>query len=178
MLLEIDVGAPVPDAGLADVLAPGLQVVFCGLNPGLTARRDGHNFSSPSNRFWRLMHLAGFTPRLLRADEERDLLEFGCGITAAVARPTRSAAELRTGDYLAAAPDLEVKMRRFGPANLAFLGKAAFSAINGRSDCDWGRQNVVFEGARTWVLPNPSGLNRAFSLDRLVGYYRCLKAEI
>jgi double-stranded uracil-DNA glycosylase len=165
-------------AGLSDVLGPGLSVVFCGLNPALTAVRDGHNFSSPSNRFWRVLHLSGFTSRLLRADEERELLEYGCGITAAVSRATKSAGELRLDDYKRATPLLEAKITKFAPANLAFLGKAAFAAISARADCDWGRQSEVFAGANTWVLPNPSGLNRAFGLDRLTAYYRDLKAEI
>lgn len=164
--------------GLSDILGPGLSVVFCGLNPALTAVRDGHNFSSPSNRFWRVLHLSGFTSRLLRADEERELLEYGCGITAAVSRATKSASELRLDDYKRAAPLLEAKIAKFAPANLAFLGKAAFAAISARADCDWGRQSEVFVGANTWVLPNPSGLNRAFGLDRLTAYYRDLKAEI
>ena len=164
--------------GLSDVLGPGLSVVFCGLNPALTAARDGHNFSSPNNRFWRVLHLSGFTSRLLRADEERELLEYGCGITAAVSRATKSASELRLDDYKRAAPLLEAKITKFAPANLAFLGKAAFAAISARADCDWGRQSEVFAGANTWVLPNPSGLSRAFGLDRLTAYYRDLKAEI
>ncbi|WP_132956887.1 G/U mismatch-specific DNA glycosylase [Rhizobium sp. BK251] len=163
--------------GLSDVLAPGLSVVFCGLNPALSAVRDGHNFSAPSNRFWRVLHLAGFTPRLLRAEEERELLRYGCGITAAVSRATRSADELMLNDYVEAAPALEVKMRKIAPANLAFLGKAAFAAISAR-DCDWGKQSEVFAGATTWVLPNPSGLNRAFSLDRLTAHYRDLKSTL
>lgn len=164
--------------GLSDVLAPGLRVVFCGLNPALTAQRDGHNFSSPSNRFWRVLQLAGFTTRVLRAEEEQELLQFGCGITAAVSRPTRTAAELKAGDYAAAAPELEAKIRRCGPANLAFLGKAAFAAISGRDGCDWGRQDHVFGGSATWVPPNPSGLNRAFSLDRLTLHYAHLKSQM
>jgi TDG/mug DNA glycosylase family protein len=174
----LDTDIPTRNAGLSDVLAVGLSVVFCGLNPALTAQRDGHNFSSPSNRFWRVLHLAGFTPRLLRAQEEEQLLLYGCGITAAVSRATRSADELAVNDYVAAAPELEAKIRKISPANLAFLGKAAFAAISGRGDRDWGEQKEVFAGARTWVLPNPSGLNRAFDLDRLTGHYRDLRSKI
>ncbi|MDP9811525.1 TDG/mug DNA glycosylase family protein [Rhizobium tibeticum] len=163
--------------GLSDILAPGLSVVFCGLNPALSAVRDGHNFSAPSNRFWRVLHLAGFTSRLLRAEEERELLQYGCGITAAVSHATKSANELTWNDYLKAAPALEARMRKFAPANLAFLGKAAFAAISARRDCDWGKQSDVFAGANTWVLPNPSGLNRAFSLDRLTEHYLDLRSS-
>src|SRR5271167_4959061 len=76
------------DGGLPDILAPNLAVVFCGLNPAATAVRDGHSFSSPSNRFWQTIYLAGFTPRKLRPDEEKELLIYGCGLTAVVNRAT------------------------------------------------------------------------------------------
>lgn len=136
-----------PRAGLSEILTPGLSVVFCGLNPALSAVRDGHNFSNPSNRFWRVLHLAGFTPRLLRADEERALLQYGCGLTSAVSRPTKSASELKRQDCLSAAPILENKIRKFAPANLAFLGKAAYAAISLRANVEWGRQPKEFAGA-------------------------------
>ncbi|WP_245461262.1 G/U mismatch-specific DNA glycosylase [Rhizobium leguminosarum] len=167
-----------PKAGLSEILAPGLSVVFCGLNPALSAVRDGHNFSNPSNRFWRVLHLAGFTPRLLRADEERELLQFGCGLTSAVSRPTKSASELKKQDYLSAAPVLENKIRKIAPANLAFLGKAAYAAISLRAAVEWGRQPEVFAGADVWLLPNPSGLNRAFTLTTLTEHYLDLRLTL
>ena len=167
-----------PKAGLSEILAPGLSVVFCGLNPALSAVRDGHNFSNPSNRFWRVLHLAGFTPRLLRADEERELLQFGCGLTSAVSRPTKSASELKKQDYLSAAPVLENKIRKIAPANLAFLGKAAYAAISLRADVEWGRQPEEFAGADVWLLPNPSGLNRAFTLTTLTEHYLELRLTL
>lgn len=164
--------------GLSDVLDLHLSVVFCGLNPALSAVRDGHNFSSPSSRLWKVLYLSGFTPRLLRPEEEGELLQYGCGITAVVSRATRSANELTGSDYKEAAPLFEAKMRAFAPANLAFLGKAAFLAITSKPDCDWGKQSGLFAEAQTWVLPNPSGLNRGFSLDRLTTHYLQLRAEI
>lgn len=167
-----------PAGGLSEILAPRLAVVFCGLNPALTAHRDGHNFSNRSNRFWRVLHLAGFTPRLLRAEEEREMLLYGLGLTSAVSRPTKSASELKRSDYIAAAPALEDKIRRLAPANLAFLGKAAYAAISLRADIEWGRQPDDFAGAPVWVLPNPSGLNRAFDLAKLTEHYREMKRAI
>ncbi|MGR9215336.1 G/U mismatch-specific DNA glycosylase (plasmid) [Rhizobium leguminosarum] len=167
-----------PKAGLSEILVPGLSAVFCGLNPALSAVRDGHNFSNPSNRFWRVLHLAGFTPRLLRADEERELLQYGCGLTSAVSRPTKSASELKRQDYLSTAPILENKIRKFAPANLAFLGKAAYAAISLRADVEWGRQPEKFAGAAVWLLPNPSGLNRAFTLTTLTEHYLELRLTL
>ncbi|WP_454284934.1 G/U mismatch-specific DNA glycosylase [Rhizobium leguminosarum] len=167
-----------PSTGLSEILAPDLSVVFCGLNPALSAVRDGHNFSNPSNRFWRVLHLAGFTPRLLQADEERELLHYGCGLTSAVSRPTKSASELKRQDYLSTAPVLENKIRKFAPANLAFLGKAAYAAISLRADVEWGRQPETFAGAAVWLLPNPSGLNRAFTLTTLTEHYLELRLTL
>jgi TDG/mug DNA glycosylase family protein len=165
-------------SGLAEILAPRLSVVFCGLNPALTAHRDGHNFSNRSNRFWRVLHLAGFTPRLLRAEEEREMLQYGLGLTSAVSRPTKSANELTKRDYITAAPVLEDKIRRLAPGNLAFLGKAAYAAISLQTHVEWGRQPDEFAGASVWVLPNPSGLNRAFDLARLTEHYREMKLAV
>lgn len=165
-------------SGLAEILAPHLSVIFCGLNPALTAHRDGHNFSNKSNRFWRVLHLAGLTPRLLRAEEEREMLRYGLGLTSAVPRPTKSASELTKRDYITAAPALEEKIRKLAPGNLAFLGKAAYAAISLRAQIEWGRQPDVFAGASVWVLPNPSGLNRAFDLARLTEHYREMKLAV
>ncbi|NEI68535.1 G/U mismatch-specific DNA glycosylase [Rhizobium lusitanum] len=167
-----------PAGGLSEILAPRLSVVFCGLNPALTAHRDGHNFSNRSNRFWRVLHLAGFTPRLLRAEEELEMLQYGLGLTSAVSRPTKSASELKRSDYIAAAPVLEDKIRRLAPGHLAFLGKAAYTAISLRADIEWGRQPDDFAGASVWMLPNPSGLNRAFDLAKLTEHYREMKLAI
>ncbi|AVA24950.1 uracil-DNA glycosylase-like protein (plasmid) [Rhizobium sp. NXC24] len=172
------VDAAMQAGGLAEILAPCLSVVFCGLNPALSAARDGHNFSNRSNRFWRVLHLAGFTPRLLRADEEREMLTYGLGLTSAVSRPTKSASELKNHDYVNAAPALESKIRNFAPANLAFLGKAAYAAISLRTHVEWGRQPDEFAGVSIWVLPNPSGLNKAFNLARLTEHYRELKLTL
>jgi TDG/mug DNA glycosylase family protein len=160
------------EIGPPEILAHGLSVIFCGLNPALSAARDGHNFSNRSNRFWRVLYLSGFTPRQLASEEERELLACGLGLTSAVARPTKRASELKRHDYLSAVPALESKIREFAPANLAFLGKAAYAAIIPNGHIEWGKQSSFFAGTPTWVLPNPSGLNRAFDLKRLVGHYR------
>ncbi len=78
---------------VSDVLAPGLKVVFCGINPGLYTAWTGHHFARPGNRFWPALYAAGFTDRLLAPDEERELLGYGCGVTNIVARATATAAE-------------------------------------------------------------------------------------
>ena len=165
----------VPTQLLPDLLRKGLDVVFCGINPGLSAARAGHHFSSPSNRFWRVLHLAGFTPRLIPPENDRTILQYGYGLTAAVERPTVRASELTSREFHEAAEELERKLRRYSPRFVAFLGKAACAAILRQKSVDWGQQSVEFGGAEVWVLPNPSGLNRAFSLQELVIAYRELR---
>jgi double-stranded uracil-DNA glycosylase len=162
----------------SDVLARGLDVVFCGLNPASSAAADGHNFSNRSNRFWSVVHLAGFTDVHLRPQDERRLLEYGCGITAVVARPTRRAEEISTVEFRDARPAFEAKMRMYSPRVLAFLGKRAFLAMIGRSDVGWGRYPQAFADCAVWILPNPSGLNRRFTVDALVEAYADLRNAV
>ncbi len=164
--------------GVSDVVAQGLAVIFCGINPASSAAASGHNFSSPSNRFWITLHRAGFTPRLLRAEEERSLLDFGCGITAAVTRPTPRASDLTRDELAAAIGPLAKKIEHLAPGTLAFLGKAAYAAVHESRQIEWGRQEARFGGAHVWVLPNPSGLNRGFSLDQLVLAYAQLRRVV
>jgi TDG/mug DNA glycosylase family protein len=157
-----------------DILLKDLPVVFCGINPSLRAAQTGHNFGSASNRFWRALHLSGFTPMQLRAEDDRSILQYGCGLTAAAAKASRSAAELSKAELQDAVALLRLKMAHFHPKTIAFLGRAAFAAVVGGNEFEWGAQRLSFAGARVWVLPNPSGLNRAFALDRLVQVYTAL----
>ena len=97
-----------------DVIASGLDVLFCGINPGLYSGAVGHHFARPGNRFWPVLHAARFTPRVLAPWEERLLLDLGYGITNLVARATVSAAELTVSELVAGARRLERKVRRYG----------------------------------------------------------------
>jgi TDG/mug DNA glycosylase family protein len=158
--------------GLPDILAKNLSVVFCGINPGMTAAVAGHHFSSASNRFWKIIHLAGFTPVQILPRNDRSILEYGCGLTTAVARPTRRADELSATEFSSAASALKRKLAYYKPRAVVFLGKAAFSALTKAPAISWGRQAQAFAGASAWVVPNPSGLNRGFSVDELARWYR------
>jgi TDG/mug DNA glycosylase family protein len=162
----------------SDILTPGLDVVFCGINPAASAAADGHNFSNRSNRFWPVLHLAGFTDVRLQPEQERLLLDYGCGISAVVHRPTKRADDIRPEEFRTARPGFEQKMRRYAPRVLAFLGKRAVSAMTGRSDVGWGRHPEGFGAASAWILPNPSGLNRGFTLDALVAAYAELRRAL
>ncbi|MGZ9668613.1 G/U mismatch-specific DNA glycosylase [Pseudomonas sp. GNP014] len=161
--------------GLEDILTQGLSVVFCGINPGLLAAAQGHHFAGRSNRFWRTLHLAGFTPHELLPEEDRSILQFHCGLTAVVERPTASADQLSAEEFTAAAVSLERKIARYAPGFVAFLGKAAYTGLSGKKSIEWGLQEETFGGAKVWILPNPSGRNLAFNQAQLVAAYQQLQ---
>lgn len=161
----------VPEA-LPDVIDFDLNVLFCGLNPGLKAAASGHHFAGRGNRFWSVLQRAGVTSDLLRPQDDRLLLQYRCGLTTVVARPTAGANEILTSEYRQSGEELELKVRHYRPSRIAFLGKAAYSAIRKTSKIEWGRQPIEFGGAVAWVLPNPSGRNLTTSTAMLVDAYR------
>jgi TDG/mug DNA glycosylase family protein len=162
---------------LPDIIAERLDVIFCGINPGMSAAAAGHHFVGRSNRFWRVIHLAGFTPEEITPENDRAILLHRCGLTTLVARPTARADQVSAVEFVAAAAQFEQKIARYAPRFVAFLGKAAYSAVATQRQIAWGAQSTTLGGAAVWVLPNPSGRNRAFSLDQLVGAYRQLHLE-
>jgi double-stranded uracil-DNA glycosylase len=158
--------------GLPDILSTGLDVVFSGINPGMRSAAVGLHFATRTNRFWRVLHLAGFTDRQLDPAEAHLLLEYGCGITSAVSRPTVGAADLRRADYIAARPVFERKIAKYRPRYVAFLGKPALSVFLDQRTIPWGLQRATFGRSAVWVLPNPSGLNCSFTIGLLTEAYR------
>lgn len=164
--------------GLRDILAPNLCVVFCGINPGLRSAALGYHFAGRGNRFWKAIHLAGFTREEITPENGELILAYRFGITSAVERPTSRADELSRDEFERAASGLSAKIARYSPKYVAFLGKAAFSAIFSRKLVSWGKQDALLGEARTWVLPNPSGLNRSFRLNQLVCAYTELRIAL
>ena len=160
-----------------DVIAPGLRVLFCGINPGLYTAAVGHHFARPGNRFWPALHQSGFTARLLSPFDEIDLLEMGLGITNVVARATATAAELAPEDFINGGRILRRKIRRFAPRFVAVLGVGAYRVAFGQLKAAIGEQDERLAGARVWVLPNPSGLNANYQLPDLVRLFRDLRVQ-
>jgi TDG/mug DNA glycosylase family protein len=163
---------------LTDIISKNLKVVFCGINPGLTSAMQGHHFSNRSNRFWRVLHQAGFTPYEIEPRFDTTILTYGYGLTTAVARATVRADELSKEEFNSSIESFKQKIEKYKPARLAFLGKPAWSAFSGLKTVEWGLQEKKFGGAIVWVLPNPSGLNRSFTLQSLVDHYQELLKSI
>ncbi len=161
-----------------DVIAPGLRVLFCGINPGLYTAAVGHHFARPGNRFWPALHRSGFTPRQLSPFEERELLSYGLGVTNVVARATAAAAELAPEEFVSGGRLLRAKVRKYRPRFLAVLGVGAYRAAFARPKAVVGRQEENLEAATVWVLPNPSGLNANYLPEDLARLFRELREAV
>ena len=144
---------------LAPIVAPGLKVLFVGINPGLRSAEVGHHFARPGNRFWSTLHAAGFTPRVLRPEEDWTLPEYSLGITNIAARPTRAAAELTVEELRAGAAVLEQLVAKLRPRLVAVVGVTAYRAAFARPTAALGLQPDTIGGRPAWILPNTSGLN-------------------
>jgi TDG/mug DNA glycosylase family protein len=158
-----------------DVIAHDLRVLFCGINPGLYSAATKHHFARPGNRFWPALHQSGFTPQLLRPDEEEQLLALGFGITNLVARGTAGADELSREELVAGQRKLASKAKRFAPRFIAILGIGAYRAAFERPDATLGLQAALLGDSQVWVLPNPSGLNAHYSLPECVRLFKDLR---
>jgi TDG/mug DNA glycosylase family protein len=159
-----------------DVVAPGLRVLFCGINPGLYTAAVGHHFARPGNRFWPALYAAGFTDRLVSPFDERELLQNGYGITNVVMRATATADQLTSMELREGGRRLAAKVRRYQPAFLAVLGLGAYRAAWERPKAIIGRQEETIGETIIWVLPNPSGLNAHYQARDLAMMFRELKA--
>jgi double-stranded uracil-DNA glycosylase len=161
-------------SAVPDVLGPGLHVVFCGINPGYASATAGAAFANPRNDFWRLLDAAGFTPRLLEPHEQRELLDFGIGLTNAARRTTRGSSDLRAVDYEGACERLESIARELEPRVIAFVGKAAYHGTF-RERPHHGLQERMLHGTQLFVLPSTSPANAAVPWEERLGWFRALK---
>lgn len=160
---------------IPDVIAPGLSVLFCGINPGLYSAATGYHFARPGNRFWPALHRSGFTPRLLDPSEQDLLPGFGLGITNIVARATARADELEREELRAGARTLTELVARYAPVWVAVVGISAYRTAFDRAKAVIGAQDETIADARLWVLPNPSGLNAHYQADALAAAFRALR---
>ncbi|MCE0765724.1 G/U mismatch-specific DNA glycosylase [Pseudonocardia kujensis] len=165
---------------LPDVLPgsgdPALRVLFCGINPGLVSAATGHHFARPGNRFWPVLHDSGFTPRLLRPDEQGELPGWGLGITNMAARPTARADELTAAELVEGGEVLRALVERLRPTWLAVVGLGAYRTAFADRGALVGPQEPTLGATRIWVLPNPSGLNAHWSRAGLTEEFARLQA--
>ena len=160
---------------IPDVIAPGLRVLFSGINPGLYSAATGYHFARPGNRFWPALHQSGFTPRQFRPDEQEQLLGLGLGITNIVSRATARADELTAEELRDGGAALLAKARRLRPRWLAIVGVTAYRTAFGQAGATVGPQELTAASTRLWVLPNPSGLNAHWTAQALAAEFARLR---
>ena len=167
---------------LTDRIAPGVRVLFVGINPGVRSAQTGHHFAGFSNRFWKLLYDARLVPEPISWEEDVRLPEFGLGITNLIARPSPGIDDLRPAEYVEGWRVLERKVARFRPAILALVGVTLYRAIaplvsgeRAPARIPLGRQPMTVHGARLVVLPNPSGRNANFSYEEMLAAFRGLR---
>ena len=159
-----------------DLIGPGLDVLFCGINPGIYSGATRRHFAKPGNRFWKVLYGAGFTNRLLQPWEEDELLDSGYGITCFCKRTTARADELTPEEIVEGGRELEKKIKRYKPKMLAVLGMGAYRTAFGKPKAKLGLQEETIGGTGIWLLPNPSGLNAHYQIADFVRLFQELKA--
>jgi len=160
-----------------DVIAPDLSILFCGINPGLYTAAVGHHFARPGNRFWPVLHAAGFTDHLLTPFDEHELLKLGYGITNVVPRTTASADLLSKEEMVKGGERLRKKVYRYRPRILAVLGVGTYRVAFNQSKAVVGRQQETMGNTILWVLPNPSGLNANYQMKDLTKLFVTLREQ-
>ncbi len=170
---------PVPEtpSAVPDVLAPGLDVVFCGINPGFHSDAKAAHFANPRNDFWRLLHAAGFTPRLVDPSEQFEVLRYGIGITNAAYRSTRGASGRRKSGFAGRAQRRGRLAHGLQPRALGFVGKEAYRGpFGGRPQ--HGLQERTLGDTLLFVLPSTSPANAAVPWGERLRWFAALRALV
>lgn len=161
------------EPAVPDVLAPGLRILFCGINPGFRSSAAGAHFANPRNDFWRLLHDSGLTPRRYAPEEQWKLVDLGYGLTNAAYRTTKGSSDLRRGDFAGSAERLERLAEELEPKIVAFVGKSAFEGVF-REKPALGLQERRLGAARLFVLPSTSPANAAVPYEERLRWFRAL----
>ncbi|WP_409305864.1 G/U mismatch-specific DNA glycosylase [Peribacillus sp. SCS-155] len=157
-----------------DHLKKDLILLFVGFNPSIRSGETGHHYANPNNRFWRILHEAGITPRRYKPEEDQDLLEVGYGFTNIVPRPTKTAEEITKSEYARGKLELKKKIEAFKPKVICYVGKGVYQQFSGKKEISWGKQDEpVIPGTIDFVAPSSSGLVR-MKIEDVINIYRQL----
>jgi len=163
---------------ISDIIAPGIKLLFCGINPGLYTAAIEKHFGRPGNRFWPSLFAGGITPRLYSPFEQHLLLLDNIGITNLVNRATARADEVGEKELQKGAEALSEKIAKYKPEAVAILGITTYRTAFKKPKAKLGIQEDVISGARIWMLPNPSGLNAHFQIKELGLLFAQLKSGV
>jgi len=174
---------------LRDRIAPGLRVLFVGINPGVRSALSGHHFAGYSNRFWKLLAESKVIPEPITYEADARLLEWGYGVTNLIARPSPGIDDLTPAEYVEGWKLLERKIKRYRPKVVALVGVTLYRAImpllgdppemrrraRVHPEAVVGARPEIIHGARLFVLPNPSGRNANFTREEMLAAFRSLR---
>ncbi len=172
---------------LPDLLAPGLALVFVGLNPSEYSTREGRYFANPRNRFWPAFNRSALLPAALgrpcAPPDDAALLDHGIGFTDVVKRPTPQGSGLKAADYRRWAPLLRGKLLQYRPRLVCFHGLMAYKAYlryaeGEKAAPELGRQPRLVGESGVFVVPNPSPANARYSIEDLAGWYDKVAAAL
>jgi double-stranded uracil-DNA glycosylase len=156
---------------IPDHVTENLTILFVGFNPSIRSSETGHHFANPNNRFWKILHESGLTPKKLHTSEDYTLVDFGYGLTNIVARPTKTALEITKEEYLLGKEELRKKIEKYKPKFVCFVGKGVYQEYTGKKDVPWGvQEGSIVDGTIDFVAPSSSGLVR-MKLDEIVDIY-------
>ena len=155
-------------------------MLFVGINPGVRSALTGHHFAGYSNRFWKLLHQSGLAPEPVTYLDDDLLPGWGYGITNVVARATPGIDELKPEEYAAGRLRLRVKVRRYYPDIVAFVGITVYRAMfpDRSGPVTMGLQQERLGDAAVFVLPNTSGRNAHFSFDQMLAAFESLRRHV
>ncbi|KAJ1678644.1 uracil DNA N-glycosylase Thp1 [Spiromyces aspiralis] len=158
-----------------DVLLPGLDVLFVGINPGIQSSLYQHHFANPLNLFWRGLYHCRLVPEPLTAHEEDKLVEvYNMSITNLVDRPTRTTSDLSRKEMKEAVPRLTKRIDFCRPKIVCFVGMGIYEVYAGKPKFPLGLQPDVLEfpqsvhdeslPTKVWVfvMPSTSGRTAAY----------------
>ena len=158
--------------GIDDHLKMNLDILFVGFNPSIRSGETGHHYANPNNRFWKILHESGLTPRKYAPHEDLTLLDLGYGFTNIVSRPTKGADDITKEEYSKGREQLKAKIEKYKPKLVCFVGKGVYQEYRQSRHIAWGLQEDPLSNATMeFVAPSSSGLVR-MKIEEIIDIYR------
>ena len=158
---------------LPDYLAPHLDIIFVGINPGTYSDRVGHYFARKQNLFWTALNASGIAPQPLEPRDDAQIVKFGLGLTDLVKRATKSAGEVKKMEFKKGGEKLRAHIAPLEPRVICFVGltgyRAAFDA-----HARLGAQASRWGATRLFVVPSTSSRNARYRKE-IVEWFKKLK---
>ncbi len=158
---------------LPDYLAPNLDIVFVGINPGEYSDRVGHYFARPQNAFWAALSESGIVAETMTARDDARITQFGLGLTDLVKRASKSASEVTRKEFMEGGKALRAKLEPLAPRVICFVGLTGYRAAFDPS-ARLGAQSSRWGASRLFIVPSTSARNARYRKE-IVRWFKKLK---